>query len=180
VPTIAGHNVASYANGAGFINNDLRIAVAVAKAESGWNTSSRYITQQEDSRGLWQINTYAHPDLGKKNLYDPAINAAAARTVFRNAGNRWTPWTTYTRGTYLQYLDDADNALAGFRSLGGELGATPDPGVSGGAGAEAPPRPEPYGPYDPSVAIRGVGAWFNSVGGSLAAVGDQAIHLYRY
>lgn len=167
MPTIAGHYVVAYANSVGFIGNDLRIATAVAKAESGWNTDSRYVTSQEDSRGLWQINTYAHPDLAQWNLYDPTKNAQAARIVWRNAGNKWTPWTTYTRGTYLQFLDDTDAAIAQFRSLGGDPGSTSSTGLGLDAGGEGPVRSQDYAPYDASPYLGQIGDLVNHVAGFL-------------
>jgi hypothetical protein len=160
VPRIAGHFVAAYAYSAGFAGADLVISVAVAKAESGFNTDSRYVTSQEDSRGLWQINTYAHPNFNGQKLFDPSYNANAARTVWRNAGNRWTPWTTYTRGTYQQYMSEAQQAVNDFVSLNGGQG--PPPGGGGGVplSGEAPADPHPWGPLDFSLTIRGIGGYF--------------------
>lgn len=157
MPRIAGHYVVAYANSAGFTGNDLTIAAAVAKAESGWDTDSRYVTSQEDSRGLWQINTYAHPQYDKQRLYDPTYNAWAARQVWRNAGSRWTPWTTFTRGTYLQFWNDALNAVAEFQSLGGDPGSAPP---TSSPGPTAPPVSGLYpnfGPFDPAPYLREFG-----------------------
>lgn len=151
---IAGHLVVAYANAAGFINEDLLISAAVAKAESGWDPSNRYVTSEEDSRGLWQINTYAHPEFNLSRLFEPDYNAGAAWVVWHNAGNRWRPWTTYTRGTYLQYLPDAQQAINDFRSLGG------DPGTTTGIVDNNPPPPVAsglypnFGPFDPAPAVR--------------------------
>jgi hypothetical protein len=165
MPRISGAAVADYARSVGFNNQgnpDLTIAVAVAKAESGWNTDARYVTPQEDSRGLWQINTYAHPDLLKYNLYDPWYNAFAAWQVFRNAGFRWTPWTTYTRGTYLQFWDEAVAAVNGSGSVAPPLHygppvAPPAEVAPGGGGF-----PVDSGSWDYNGDIRWAGDLFRS------------------
>lgn len=160
MPYISGAAVADYARANGFNNNgtpDLTIAVAVAKAESGWNTDARYVTSEEDSRGLWQINTYAHPDLLRYNLYDPWYNAHAAYIVWSNAGGRWTPWTTFTRGTYQQFWDDAVAAVNGVGSVPppphyGPPLAPPAYVVSGNGEFEVGP-----GTWDYNADIRGTG-----------------------
>src|SRR5690349_16613014 len=115
---LSGTQVAKLAYDAGFRGSSLPIAVAVAKAESGWDTTNRLVTSQEDSRGLWQINTYAHHNFDRNRLYDGAYNAYAARVVYNNAGGRWTPWTTYTRGTYQHYMGEAQTAVRGLQSVG--------------------------------------------------------------
>lgn len=122
---VSGRQVARWAMQAGFTNtgrDDLTIAVAVARGESGWNTTARLHTSREDSRGLWQINTLAHPWGKKINLYNGRVNANAARRVWRQAGGSWRPWTVYTRGIYLQYMDEARAAV---RAAGGDRGAAP-------------------------------------------------------
>lgn len=157
MPVIEGWAVVSYAVSGGFLGSECRIAVAVAKAESGWNTDARLNTSAEDSRGLWQINWKAHPNFSGSQLYDPTYNAQAAWTVYGNAGHRWTPWTTYTRGTYERFLGDADTAIAKYRSLGG------NPDVKGGGGNAGPEAPADsstvpvFGSWDPAPHLRYVG-----------------------
>lgn len=164
---LAGHIVVAYLHGAGFSGNDLIIGTAVAKAESGWNTNARLHTSQEDSRGVWQINLYAHPQYDGKKLYDPQYNAAAAKQVYNNSHHSWHPWTTYTRGTYKKYWNDAVKAYKDYLSLGGSSGESPaNPGGGDGSG-EAPAKAQPYGPYDPSVAIRNFAAHINTVSKSI-------------
>lgn len=65
-------------------------ALNVAKCESGLWTGA-HATIGEDSRGLWQINVNAWPDLAHWNLYDPQINAYFAHTIWAAQG--WRPWT---------------------------------------------------------------------------------------
>lgn len=76
--------------------------VAIALAESGGNPNARLATSIEDSRGLWQINTWAHPWAKSTDLYNPSTNAAAAKKVCSMQGP--TAWSTYTNGAYLKFL----------------------------------------------------------------------------
>lgn len=105
--------IESYARGAGFSGKDLDIAVAVAKAESGWNTQAHNTTGNDDSYGLWQINMKGTlgPDRRKKfgitsdsQLLDPTTNAKAAYRIHKDSG--WNAWTTYTSGKYKSFLVD--------------------------------------------------------------------------
>src|SRR5439155_1281444 len=75
----------------GFWGSDLIMAVAVARGESDWRTDARLTTSQEDRTGLWQINTYAHPQYKKQSLLDPDYNAQPAFDVFHGPGYRGTP-----------------------------------------------------------------------------------------
>jgi len=119
MPTLSASQIAGYAQGAGFSGNSLTTAVAVALAESSGNTQARKLTTLEDSRGLWQINTYAHADWASKDLYDPAVNAAAAWEVSGH-GSNFGPWSMFTNGTYQTFMADALRA-AGNPSTGGAI-----------------------------------------------------------
>jgi len=84
--------------------------VAIALAESGGNTTAR-ATSGEDSRGLWQINMRAHASwVGSRNLYDPNVNAWAAKRVCDMQGPN--AWTVYSKGIYKQYLGRGAAAAA--------------------------------------------------------------------
>ncbi|WP_322760989.1 peptidoglycan-binding protein [Frankia sp. Cr2] len=79
--------------------------VAVALAESGGNATA-HNSNGEDSRGLWQINMRAHAGwVGGADLFDPAINARAAKRVCDIQGIG--AWSTYTNGSYRLYLGRA-------------------------------------------------------------------------
>lgn len=71
--------------------SEVENAVEVAQLESGFWTAA-WNQQNEDSRGLWQINVArgAHPDLKADNLWDPQINAFHAASIWRASG--WTAW----------------------------------------------------------------------------------------
>lgn len=103
--------IAFLAKGVGWKGSDVNIAVAVALAESGGNPRAHNATPPDNSYGLWQINMLGAmgPDRRKKfglqsneDLFQPAVNARAAYGIWKGSG--WKAWTTYTRGTYKQYM----------------------------------------------------------------------------
>lgn len=96
--------IARLAYKAGFRGEALNIAVAIAMAESGGNTAA-YNPETaagtppgSGSRGLWQIYGVAHPEFNNESAFDPEVNARAAYKVFIEAGNRFSPWSTYNAG----------------------------------------------------------------------------------
>jgi len=126
VARIPGSRVALYAHEAGWTGWRLIVAVAIAKGESGWNTSAHALTSREDSRGLWQINVNAHPWGKNINLYNGEINGRAAYRVWREAGGSFHPWSVYIHCTYGRYIDDAIQAVRDYgigRSLEAEIAA---------------------------------------------------------
>lgn len=117
--------LASLASDAGFSGSDVNIAAAVALAESNGNPKAHNAKPPDDSYGLWQINMIGAlgPDRRKKfgiknnsDLFDPATNAKAARIIF--AGSGWGAWTTYSKGTYKQYMDASDATTGGATTSG--------------------------------------------------------------
>lgn len=96
--------IARYAYNAGFRGAALNQAVAIALAESGGRTdaynpeTAAGTAAGSGSRGLWQIYGTAHPEYNNPGAFDPQVNANAAFKVFREAGNRFTPWSTYNAG----------------------------------------------------------------------------------
>lgn len=67
-------------------------AAGIAYFESGYRPEA-HNTNGEDSRGLWQINVVpaANPDLlALGDLFDPDVNAQAARIVWERQG--WAAW----------------------------------------------------------------------------------------
>lgn len=107
-------DIAQFAASAGFTGNDLRTAVAIALAESGGNPNAYGdLGQYCCSYGLWQINSFYHPEFGPdfSVLYDPSANASAAYSVYARAGNSFSPWTTYSTGKYLTYLSAVQTAV---------------------------------------------------------------------
>ncbi len=65
--------------------------------------------QSENSVGLAQINTLAHPQYSPSSLLNPFANLEAALSV-SNGGTNFMPWTTYQNGAYATYLPTATRA----------------------------------------------------------------------
>jgi len=106
---LSAEQVAKYAYAAGFRGQDINIAVAVARAESGWRPTATLLnTNGSTDHGLFQINSIHAAILAEGNWADPADNAKMAFKVWTQAGGKWSPWVTYWRGTYKQYLTDVD------------------------------------------------------------------------
>lgn len=95
-------SIPDVASKAGFSGSDLSIAVAIALAESSGNPNA--VGDNGDSIGLWQINLPNHPEYANVDLTDPQTNANAAFAIYQQAGNSFTPWTTFKTGAYQQYM----------------------------------------------------------------------------
>lgn len=106
---LTAEQVAKFAYAAGFRGQDINIAVAVARAESGWRPKATLLnTNGSTDHGLFQINSIHAAILAGGNWADPGDNAKMAFTVWTQAGRSWSPWVTYWRGTYRQYLTSVD------------------------------------------------------------------------
>lgn len=123
---------------AGFTGEALVTMVAISLGESGGNPQARNLNGSEDSRGLSQINTFAHPQYDPDRLYDPNYNAQAAFEV-SGGGQNFGPWTVYSRGLYEQYMDEARAAVA---AIGG-----------GGTGVSSPQPAAPGEPAAPETEV---------------------------
>ncbi|MBM7077684.1 transglycosylase SLT domain-containing protein [Micromonospora humida] len=117
---------AQVAYAAGFRNNPLVTAVAVAMAESSCNPSAvgsngptAGCPNGSLDRGLWQINNCYHPTVNDTCAYNSQCNANAAYSI-SSGGSNWQPWSTYNNGAYAAYLSAAQAAVA-------RLGGTGDP-----------------------------------------------------
>lgn len=112
---------------AGFRGGALRMAYAIAMAESGGNARAYNGRGLDRSYGLFQINMLGAmgPDrrrrYGLKSnsaLFDPLTNARVAYRM-SNGGRNWRPWSTYLNGAYRSHLGRAD---ARIRNAGGSGG----------------------------------------------------------
>lgn len=131
----------SLALAVGLSDSAAKTAAAIAMAESGGNPNAHNdnAATGDDSYGLWQINMRGslgparRTQFGISNngeLYTPTVNAKAMKTLSQS-GRVWTPWTTYTRGTYRSYLANpvtkqnlpADVAAGIAGGIGGALTA---------------------------------------------------------
>jgi hypothetical protein len=108
---------------AGFLGERLCIAVSVMWAESGRWTRAWNINRNEDGtvrsidRGLFQINSAAHPDVSEVEAFHPITNAEYASFLSRR-GQHWGAWNAFTSGRYLLFypLVRAVYALGTWRS----------------------------------------------------------------
>ncbi len=179
---LSAQQIADFAKAAGFTGDALKIAVAVAFAESSGNPSARNPKTGVDRlgsyyRGLWQIST-VHKQYSDATCYDPLGNAKAAYNI-SGGGTNWKPWEAYTNGAYKQYLAKAGAAADLSIAVGGSAGSLTN--VVGDINYPVPPPsrldPAPLPPKDPnSIVILGraleeqVGrAW---VSGSVDMTGD--------
>lgn len=120
MPVISDSAIAAAAKGAGLNDSQTAIAVAIALAESGGNTTAHNMVPPDNSYGLWQINMLGSlgPSrrqqfglLSNDELYSPTVNAKAMFSI-SNGGQNWRDWTSYTRGTYLVFMSRG-RAVAG-------------------------------------------------------------------
>lgn len=118
MPKISDGQIAAYARSAGVSGANVAIAVAIAIAESGGNTTAHNALPPDNSYGLWQINMLGsmgpsrRASLGissNEALFDPGTNARAM-AMLSGGGTNWKPWTTYTRGTYRLYMSRGQSA----------------------------------------------------------------------
>lgn len=134
---------------AGFKKNgvDTEIMVSIAFAESGGETTAHNNKPPDDSYGLWQINMLGKLGPARRKqfgissnqqLFDPVINARAAKKIYDSQG--LNAWTTYTRGTYMKYADGtspeeggASNPIDGAKNQLEEL--NPTAGISAAVNA---------------------------------------------
>lgn len=121
-----GMRVAAYLHNAGFAGNDLITAVAIAYAESGLHYDAKGGPNSDGSYdyGLMQINGKAHPDLMTPTVIsdgtwkDPLWNARAAFKIYSAAGHKFTPWSTYSSGSYDKHMGDAKSAVKRLQDAG--------------------------------------------------------------
>lgn len=146
--------VARLALDAGLTAERAKVAVAVAKGESGFDTEAvgdEHLVNEKwgPSVGLWQIRSLnAQRGTGKARdetrLKDPAFNARSMAEI-SSGGTNWQPWTVYKSGAYLAHLAVAGDAVR--KALAGEVppvpGSEPSPeeaSVPSGVGAIFDPR----------------------------------------
>ena len=137
----AAQSCAGYATYAGFTNNatndELVTASAICVAESGGQPTVYYCnpTGQDGyyppvscsgmyDRGLWQIDNQAWTSISDTCAFTAKCNADGAYTISQR-GASFSPWATYTSGTYSNYLTAAQSAVRALR------GGTLPSGVAG-------------------------------------------------
>lgn len=93
----AGTDVAKAAKAAGFPDDQLVTAVAIAYAESSFNAAAvAHEPNGTYSYGLWQINSvHGYPELAAGGPWQqPNVNAQLAKRVFDKQG--WGAWSTFS------------------------------------------------------------------------------------
>ncbi|MFI7601334.1 NlpC/P60 family protein [Actinoplanes sp. NPDC049681] len=139
MPRYSAEQIYGFARRAGFSPDEAATMTAISLAESGGN-SRAHNPHGEDSRGLWQINGRAHPDLlAGSDLYDPLQNAMAAYEVSRH-GRDISPWTVTHGGNsarYLRYREEAQAAAVAYGDGDGRGVWTGTPGYGHPVAASA-------------------------------------------
>ena len=114
---------------AGFSGKALDTAFAVALAESGGRMDrpgdvNLQTKKWGPSIGMFQIRSLKHwqdynsPQRDAKRLTDADFNAQSAFKISKG-GTNWKPWSTYTSGAFLKYIDDAHRVQGGQGSGSG-------------------------------------------------------------
>jgi len=114
---------------AGFKGEGLKMAYAIAMAESGGNARAHNgnAGTGDNSYGLFQINMLggmgperrARYGLSSNDaLYDALTNAKVAYKM-SNGGKNWGPWSTYGSGAYKQYYGGSGGASVTDSGAGG-------------------------------------------------------------
>jgi hypothetical protein len=102
--------VARIAKNAGFSCSGDRIAtaVAVARAESGFRPSITNTVGNAHGidRGLWQINSFWHPEVSVACAFSPSCNARAAFRISSH-GSKWRPWWTFVHSKHVPFMSAA-------------------------------------------------------------------------
>lgn len=101
---------------AGGLHSVMSIAAAIAEAESSGRSDAR---NASGASGLWQI--LGRPPGIPGDIFDPAVNARMAVAKYKDAGDSFTPWVTYTNGAYLDSLRQGvkpDMNVPGTKDLG--------------------------------------------------------------
>ena len=89
----------------------IAIAVAVAKAESGFRPDATNTAGNAHGidRGLWQVNSYWHPEVSKTCALSPSCNARAMYNISKK-GTYWKPWWTYVNKKHVPFMSQARGA----------------------------------------------------------------------
>lgn len=114
---------------AGFTGNGLKMAYAIAMAESGGNAKAHNgnAGTGDNSYGLFQINMLGGmgPERRKRyglssndSLFDPLTNAKVAFKM-SNGGKSWGPWSTYGNGAYKKYYGGSSASVKNSSSSSG-------------------------------------------------------------
>jgi len=109
---------------AGFKGDGLLMAYAIAMAESGGRADATNTAGNDHGtdRGLFQINSYWHPEVSDSQAFNALANARAAYRI-SNGGKNWSQWSTFNNGAYKQFYGGSGGATVTSSSGGGGVGA---------------------------------------------------------
>ena len=118
---------------AGFRGDGLKMAYAIAMAESGGNAGAHNgnANTGDNSYGLFQINMLGNMGPARRkqyglssneSLFDALTNAKVAYKM-SNGGRNWGPWSTYGSGAYKKYYGGSGASVS--NSGGSYTGASP-------------------------------------------------------
>lgn len=152
---------------AGFTGNGLKMAYAIAMAESGGSAKAHNgnANTGDNSYGLFQINMLGAmgPERRKQyglssndDLYDALTNAKIAYKMSKG-GTSWGPWSTYGSGAYKQYYGGTFNP-----DTGGAPGGVAGSSGGGGGSSSSTPKAAPMSPAETAESYGFVQALFNS------------------
>lgn len=156
---------------AGFTGNGLKMAYAIAMAESGGSAKAYNgnANTGDKSYGLFQINMLGAmgPErlrqyglASNDSLFDPLTNAKVAYKM-SHGGTSWGPWSTYGSGAYKQYYGGTFNPDTGG-SPGGVAGGSGSGSGSSGSGSSTP-KAAPMSPAETAESYGFVQSLFNAV-----------------
>lgn len=146
-------------------NWDVVTMVAIAGAESGWDTTAISYT---NDYGLWQINHDVWTGLFNDYTWDNADdNAKMAYYVWQQQGYR--AWVTYQTGAYRQYLSQAQDAAGSSGNGGGGGGAT-----------ESVVQPQDWAGWDYSGRVSSTGLTFLQAFNRMNDYGSVIRSFYGY
>ena len=136
----------------GFSGKALQTAFAITLAESSGRPGAVGDVELQDAKwgpsyGLFQVRSlkdwkaYSEPYRDGSRLRNPSFNAAAGYTI-SSKGRNFNPWSTYTSGSFVKYLKEAQTAAHDIGQGGGPEGlgisTTPDaPSVHSSSGSSA-------------------------------------------
>lgn len=112
--------VAQMARNAGFSEADIPTVVAISQAESSGraNAVNNANTNGTSDYGLMQINSVHSDLLGKYDWKDPQQNLDMAYQIYKDAGNSFTPWSTYNSGDYNKFMNIGNGAASAIIPAG--------------------------------------------------------------
>lgn len=112
---IAFIDLAFLLDNAGFPDGESQAnGLAVIACESGRDPAAKNTNNPDGStdRGLWQINSAAHPEVTDDCAYDSTgVCSTGAAFKISNSGTDFGPWVCYSKGEYEAHMEAARVAL---------------------------------------------------------------------